>query len=166
MEVKGAEIAFSPGFRWGTTILPDEPITLEDVMNQTAITYPYTTLTEMTGETIKGILEDVCDNLFNPYPYKQQGGDMARVGGMTYTCGPTASKDRRISGMMLGGNAIEPGKKYQVASWAPVAEGASGQPVWKIVTTYLRRNKVIRPPRLNLPRLTGIAGNPGITVEG
>jgi len=162
LEAKGAEIAFSPGFRWGTTILPNESITLEDVMNQTAITYPYTTLTEMTGETIKGILEDICDNLFNPDPYKQQGGDMARIGGMTYTCNPAAAKDRRISDMMLGGKPIEAGKKYKVASWAPVAEGASGQPVWEIVTAYLRNKKVIRPPKLNLPRLTGVSGNPGL----
>ena len=166
MEAKGAEIAFSPGFRWGTTILPNESITLEDVMNQTAITYPYTTLTEMTGETIKGILEDVCDNLFNPDPYKQQGGDMARIGGMTYTCNPAATKDRRISGMMLRGKPLEAGKKYQVANWAPVAEGASGQPVWEIVTAYLRSKKIIRPPKLNLPRLTGVSGNPGLAAAG
>ena len=163
LEAKGAEIAFSPGFRWGTTILPNEPITLEDVMNQTAITYPYTTLTAMTGETIKGVLEDICDNLFNPDPYKQQGGDMARIGGMTYTCNPAATKDRRISDMMLGGKRIEAGKKYQVASWAPVAEGASGQPVWEIVTAYLRNKKVLRQPKLNLPRLTGVSGNPGMS---
>ncbi|MBI2225046.1 MAG: thiosulfohydrolase SoxB [Betaproteobacteria bacterium] len=162
LEAKNAEIAFSPGFRWGTTILPNEPITLEHVMDQTAITYPYTTLTEMTGETIKGILEDICDNLFNPDPYKQQGGDMARIGGMTYTCNPAAAKDRRISDMMLGGKPIQAGKKYKVASWAPVAEGASGQPVWEIVTAYLRNKKVLRPPKLNLPRLTGVGGNPGM----
>ena len=163
MEAKGAEIAFSPGFRWGTTILPNESITLEDVMNQTAITYPYTTLTEMTGETIKGVLEDICDNLFNPDPYKQQGGDMARIGGMTYTCNPTSPKDRRISDMRLNGKPIEAGKKYKVASWAPVAEGASGQPVWEIVTAYLRNKKVIHPPKVNLPRLIGVSGNPGMS---
>ena len=166
MEVKGAEIAFSPGFRWGTTILPNEPITLEHVMDQTAITYPYTTLTEMTGETIKAILEDVCDNLFNPDPYKQQGGDMVRVGGMTYNCDPTAPKDRRITDMALNGKRIEAGKKYKVAGWAPVAERASGQPVWEIVTAYLRNQKVIRPPRLNLPRLSGVSGNPGLAADG
>ncbi len=90
MTVKGAEIAFSPGFRWGTTILPGQAVTFEHVMDQTAITYPYTTLTEMTGETIKAILEDVGDNLFNPDPYYQQGGDMVRVGGLTYACAPGA----------------------------------------------------------------------------
>jgi sulfur-oxidizing protein SoxB len=132
-------------------------------MDQTAITYPSTTLNEMSGETIKEILEDVCDNLFNPDPYKQQGGDMVRVGGMTYSCDPTAPKDRRISDMMLNGRTIEAGKKYKVAGWAPVAEGASGQPVWEIVTAYLRSKKVIRPPRLNLPRLLNVNGNPGMS---
>ena len=85
MEVTGAEIAFSPGFRWGTSVLPNEPITFEHVMNQTAITYPYATLTEMNGDTIKSVLEDVCDNLFNPDPYLQQGSDMVRVGGLRNT---------------------------------------------------------------------------------
>ncbi len=163
MEVKGAEIAFSPGFRWGTTILPGQPVTLEHLMDQTAITYPYTTLTEMTGETIKEILEDVCDNLFNPDPYKQQGGDMVRVGGMRYSCDPTAAKDHRISNMTLHGKPIEAGRKYKVAGWAPVAEGASGQPIWEVVAAYLRSKKVIRPPRLNLPQLSGVSGNPGMS---
>src|SRR5450759_198962 len=166
MEVKDAEIAFSPGFRWGTTILPDEPITLEHVMDQTAITYPSTTLNEMTGETIKEILEDVCDNLFNPDPYKQQGGDMVRVGGMTYSCDPTAQKDRRITNMTLNGKPIEAGKKYKVAGWASVAEGVTGQPVWEVISAYLRNKKVIRPPRLNLPQLSGVSGNPGIAAAG
>ncbi len=162
MEVKSAEIAFSPGFRWGTTILPGQPITMEHLMDQTAITYPYTTLTEMTGATIKEILEDVCDNLFNPDPYKQQGGDMARIGGMRYTCDPTAARDRRISNMMLHGKPIDASRKYKVASWAPVAEGASGQPIWEVMAAYLRSKKVIRPPELNLPQLSGVRGNPGI----
>lgn len=162
MEVKGAEIAFSPGFRWGTTILPDQPITLEHVMDQTAITYPYTTLNALTGETIKSILEDVCDNLFNPDPYYQQGGDMVRVGGMQFTCDPTQKIGARISGMMLKGRPIEAGKQYKVASWAPVAEGVSGEPIWDVVSQYLRDRKVIRPPELNRPRLVGVRGNPGM----
>src|SRR5471030_633109 len=98
---------------------------MEHLMDQTAITYPYTTVTEMTGETIKSILEDVCDNLFNPDPYQQQGGDMVRVGGMQYRCDPTQSIGRRISNMMLGGKPIESGKKYKVAGWASVVEGIS-----------------------------------------
>jgi len=162
MEVKGAEIAFSPGFRWGTTILPNQPITLEHVMDQTAITYPYVTVNELTGETIKNILEDVCDNLFNPDPYYQQGGDMVRVGGMQFTCDPRQTIGNRISNMALKRQPIAADKKYKVASWAPVAEGVSGEPVWDIVTKYLRDRKVIRPPRLNRPTLVGVEGNPGM----
>jgi sulfur-oxidizing protein SoxB len=165
MEVKGAEIAFSPGFRWGTTILPGEAITLERVMDQTAVTYPYTTVTEMTGEAIRNLLEDVCDNLFNPDPYYQQGGDMVRVGGMRYRCDPTQKIGSRISGMTLGGQAIEAGKRYKVASWAPVAEGASGEPVWEVVSLYLRAKKVIRPVRPNRPALAGVQGNPGLAAS-
>ena len=159
----GAEIAFSPGFRWGTTVLPNEPITFEHVMDQTAITYPHTTRTDMTGATIKTILEDVCDNLFNPDPYLQQGGDMVRVGGLSYACDPTRAIGSRISNMTLNGKPIDANKKYKVAGWAPVTEGVSGRPVWEIVADYLRSQKVIRPPRLNLPRLSGIANNPGLS---
>jgi sulfur-oxidizing protein SoxB len=118
----------------------------------------------MTGETIKSILEDVCDNLFNPDPYQQQGGDMVRVGGMQYRCDPTQSIGRRISNMMLSGKPIESGKKYKVAGWASVVEGISGQPVWEVVAAYLRSKKVIPPPNLNLPQLSGVSGNPGIVL--
>jgi sulfur-oxidizing protein SoxB len=163
MDVKGAEIAFSPGFRWGTTILPGETITFEHVMDQTAVTYPYTTVTEMTGETIKSILEDVCDNLFNPDPYYQQGGDMVRVGGMRYRIEPTQKIGSRISAMTLKGRPVEAAKRYKVASWAPVAEGASGEPVWDIVARHLRSRKVVRPVTPNRPTLIGVAGNPGLS---
>jgi sulfur-oxidizing protein SoxB len=162
MAVKGTEIAFSPGFRWGTTLLPGEAVTLEHVMDQTAVTYPYTTVTEMTGEAIKNILEDVCDNLFNPDPYYQQGGDMVRVGGMRFSVAPTQKIGGRISGMTLNGKPIEAGKRYKVASWAPVAEGASGEPVWEVVVRYLRDRKVLRPVRPNRPTLIGVQGNPGL----
>ncbi|HLE44300.1 MAG TPA: thiosulfohydrolase SoxB [Methylomirabilota bacterium] len=165
MEVKGAEIAFSPGFRWGTSVLPGETLTFEHVMDQTAITYPYTTLADLTGETIKTILEDVCDNLFNPDPYYQQGGDMVRVGGMAYACDPGAKTGARISDMRLHGSPIEAGKKYRVASWAPVSEearSAGGEPIWEVVARYLRARKTIKPPTLNLPRLIGVSGNPGL----
>ncbi|PZP62960.1 MAG: thiosulfohydrolase SoxB [Azospira oryzae] len=162
MAVKGAEIAFSPGFRWGTTILPGEPITMERLMDQTAITYPYATLTELTGEQIKMILEDVCDNLFNPDPYLQQGGDMVRVGGLQYTCAPNETMGRRISQMTLKGKPLDPAKKYKVAGWAPVAEGATGEPIWEVVAQYLRDRKTIPAPKLNLPKLVGVKGNPGI----
>jgi sulfur-oxidizing protein SoxB len=162
LEVKGAEIAFSPGFRWGTTVLPGGAITLEHVLDQTAITYPQCTVNDLTGERIKEVLEDVCDNLFNPDPYLQQGGDMVRVGGMTFACSPGAKMGSRISDMRLGGKPLEPGKAYKVAGWAPVAEGAQGEPIWDVVVRYLKDRKVVTPRKLNLPRLEGVAGNPGL----
>ncbi len=131
-------------------------------MNQTAITYPSTTLTDMSGATIKTLLEDVCDNLFNPDPYLQQGGDMVRVGGMQYACDPTRAMGNRISNMRLHGKLMEPGKRYKVAGWASVAEDASGRPVWEVVADYLRYKQVIHAPLLNLPQLSGVTGNPGI----
>ncbi len=162
LEVKGAEIAFSPGFRWGTTLLPGDAITFEHVMDQTAITYPYTTLNEMTGEQIKAILEDVADNLFNPDPYLQQGGDMVRVGGMTYACDPQAKIGKRISDMRLGGRPMQAGTRYKVAGWAPVAEGAKGEPIWDLLVRYLKDRKTIAPKAPSVPRLIGIERNPGM----
>jgi sulfur-oxidizing protein SoxB len=162
LEVKGAEIAFSPGFRWGTTLLPGDAITFEHVMDQTAITYPHSTLNELTGGQIKVILEDVADNLFNPDPYLQQGGDMVRVGGMSYACEPRARIGARISDMRIGDRRIEAQKRYKVAGWAPVAEGASGEPAWDVVARHLRAKKTVQPVKLNLPRLIGVEGNPGI----
>ena len=165
MAAKDAEIAFSPGFRWGTSLLPGQPILMEHLMDQTAITYPYTTVTEMTGETIRTILEDVCDNLFNPDPYYQQGGDMVRVGGLTYACDPNAKMGGRISEMTLKGRPLEASKKYKVAGWAPVSEEArqaGGEPIWDLMAKYLRERKVVKPLALNLPRLKGMQGNPGI----
>jgi sulfur-oxidizing protein SoxB len=164
MEMKGAEIAFSPGFRWGTTILPGEAITYEQIMNQTAITYPRVVVTEMTGETIKANLEDICDNLFNPDPYFQQGGDMVRIGGMRYSCAPGARRGARIGGMRVGERPVEPGKNYKVASWASVAEGVrdDGEPMGDLFARYLREQKIVRPRKLNLPRLIGVKGNRGL----
>ena len=162
MAVKGAEIAFSPGFRWGTTILPGQAITTEHVMDWSAITYPYVTLNEITGEMIKTILEDVCDNLFNRDPYYQQGGDMVRVGGLTYTCTPGETIGKRIGDLRLKGRAIDADKTYKVAGWAPVAEGVKGEPLWDLVTQYLRDRKTIAALKLNLPKLVGVDGNPGI----
>jgi sulfur-oxidizing protein SoxB len=162
MEVQGADIGFSPGFRWGTTILPGQAITFEHLMDQTAITYPNATLTEMSGEQIKMILEDVGDNLFNPDPYYQQGGDMVRVGGLQYTCDPNAKIGNRIQDMRLAGKPLDASKKYKVAGWAPVAEGAQGEPVWDVVARYLRDKKTITPRKLNQPRLLGMKGNAGL----
>ena len=164
LAVQNTEIAFSPGFRWGTTLLPGQTITRELMMDQLAITYPYATVTEMTGTTIKTVLEDVCDNLFNPDPYYQQGGDMVRVGGLQYTCTPNAAAGRRISDMRLNGRPIEADKVYKVGGWAPVAEGAKGPPIWGVVEHYLRDAKIIRPRPLNTPRLIGVDGNEGIAT--
>lgn len=165
MAEKNAEIAFSPGFRWGTTLLPGQPITFEQLMNQTAITYPYVTVNELSGETIKIILEDVADNLFNPDPYHQQGGDMVRVGGLQYTCDPAAAIGTRISGLTLNGRPLSADRRYKVAGWAPVSEEArlaGGEPIWELMARYLRGQKTIAARALNLPRLVGVAGNPGL----
>ena len=162
MAVRGAEIAFSPGFRWGTTLLPGDAVTFEHVMDQTAITYPASTLNELTGEQIKAILENVCDNLFNPDPYLQQGGDMVRVGGMTYACEPNARMGSRISDLRVGGQPLEASRRYKVAGWASIAEDAKGEPVWDVVSRYLRDRRTLPPARLNLPRLIGVGGNAGI----
>ena len=165
MAEKNAEIAFSPGFRWGPTLLPGEAIRYEDLLDQTAITYPYVTLSKLTGEMIKTILEDVADNLFNPDPYYQQGGDMVRVGGMRYAIDPYAPSGRRITRMELGGKAIEAGKQYTVAGWAPVAEeakAAGGEPIWEVAARYLRAQKTIAPRAPNLPKLEGVGADPGV----
>ncbi len=164
LQVRGAEIAFSPGFRWGTSLLPGQAITREHVMDQTAITYPWATLSDIKGDMLKIILEDVCDNLFNPDPYYQQGGDMVRVAGMSYTCEPGAKTGERISDMRLKGQLIDPNKTYKVAGWAPVQEASknAGPPIWDVVETYLKSQKVLKPVRVNNPKLIGLAGNPGI----
>jgi len=161
MAEKDAEIGFSPGFRWGTSLLPGQAITMEQLLDQTAITYPYTTLTPMTGETIKTVLEDVADNLFNPDPYYQQGGDMVRVGGMDYTIDPMAPMGQRISEMRLNGKLIEAGKTYKVAGWAPVAEGAQGEPVWDVVARHLKAQKTIVAKAPKVPVIKGMKGNLG-----
>ena len=167
MDVQGAEIAFSPGFRWGTTLLPGQAITRELMMDQLAITYPYTTLNAMSGATIKTILEDVADNLFNPDPYYQQGGDMVRVGGLQYTLSPSAKMGSRISDMTLAGKPIEADKNYKVAGWAPVAEEArnsGGKPVWELVESWLAAQPGghVAARKINTPKLVGTAGNPGL----
>jgi S-sulfosulfanyl-L-cysteine sulfohydrolase len=167
MDVQGAQIAFSPGFRWGTTLLPGQAITRELMMDQVAITYPYATVTNMTGEFIKTVLEDVADNLFNPDPYYQQGGDMVRVGGLQYSITPGEKAGSRITDMRLGGQAIEAGKTYKVAGWAPVAEearSAGNKPVWDVLETWLKAQSGgrVKPRRINTPKLIGTQGNPGL----
>jgi sulfur-oxidizing protein SoxB len=168
MDTQGAEIAFSPGFRWGTSLLPGEAITRELMMDQLAITYPYATLTEMTGEFIKTVLEDVADNLFNPDPYYQQGGDMVRVGGLQYAIAPNAKAGQRISDMRLAGKPIAADKRYKVAGWAPVAEEAKTlpgvNPVWEHVESWLKAQPGgrVAARKLNTPRLIGVDANPGM----
>ncbi|HET9975885.1 MAG TPA: thiosulfohydrolase SoxB [Burkholderiaceae bacterium] len=165
MEVQGAPIAFSPGFRWGTSLLPGAAITREHLMDQTATTYSYATVTEMSGEQIKTVLEDVADNLFNPDPYYQQGGDMVRVGGLTYAIEPGAATGARISDLRLAGRPLDAAKTYKVAGWAPVAEGARDaglKPVWELVEPWLKSQGRIAPRRANLPRLVGVQANPGL----
>jgi S-sulfosulfanyl-L-cysteine sulfohydrolase len=164
MKVKDSEIAFSPGFRWGTSLLPGQDILMEHLLDQTAISYPYTTVTPMSGEMIKTVLEDVADNLFNPDPYYQQGGDMVRVGGLQYSIDPTASAGQRISEMRLDGKAIQASKTYKVAGWAPVSEQArdqGGEPIWDVVSGYLKDVKVIKNVQPNVPKLIGVKDNPG-----
>jgi S-sulfosulfanyl-L-cysteine sulfohydrolase len=169
MDTQGAQIAFSPGFRWGTTLLPGDTITRELMMDQVAITYPYATVTDMSGETIKAVLEDVADNLFNPDPYYQQGGDMVRVGGLAYTCSPNEKMGSRIGDMRLGGQPIEAGKTYKVAGWAPVAEeartAAGVKPVWDHLEAWLKaQGGRVKPRSVNAPKLVGMQGNPGIAA--
>lgn len=162
-EVRGADIAFSPGFRWGGTLLPGDTITMEDLMNQTAITYATATLNALSGEQIKIILEDIADNLFHPDPYYQQGGDMVRVGGLSYTLDVAQSHGRRISDMAINGKPVNANHTYKVAGWASVQPQAEGQPqVWDIVADYLRAKKTIRVDQPYVPRLKGTANNPGI----
>ena len=171
MQVQGAEIAFSPGFRWGTTLLPGEVITRELMMDQLAITYAHTTLAEISGEAIKTILEDVADNLFNPDPYYQQGGDMVRVGGLSYTCWPGQTMGQRITEMRLGGKLIDADRKYKVAGWAPVAEPArtatGNRPVWDVVEDWLRSQPGghVTPRHINTPTLVGVQDNAGISKD-
>jgi sulfur-oxidizing protein SoxB len=159
------EIALSPGFRWGSSFLPGQGLTTEDVLAETAISYPETYLQSLTGSEIKNTLEDICDNLFNPDPYYQQGGDMVRTSGLTYSCTPTEEIGRRISDLKLdNGRAIEPGRRYKVAGWASV-NAQHGIPAWELLAKYLGAGKPLETPADSVaPR--GVTGNPGITDPG
>jgi sulfur-oxidizing protein SoxB len=162
--VNDAQVSLSPGFRWGTTVLPGQDITMDHVMDQTCITYPETYRREMTGEEIKTILEDVCDNLFNKDPYYQQGGDMVRVGGLDYVCDPLADAGKRISAMTLDdGTPVDAAKKYVVAGWATVGAQSPGEPIWDTVAKYLKSQGTVKIKKLNTPKLVNVAGNPGIS---
>ena len=163
-EIQGSDIAFSPGFRWGTSLLPGDTITMEHLMDQTAITYGTSTLNEMTGIQIKDVLEDIADNLFNPDPYFQQGGDMVRVGGMTYTMDVAESMGKRIQDMRIGNKPLNPNKKYKVAGWASVHRQypAGQKQIWDVVSEYLRHKKTVRIKEAYIPKLKGAEGNPGL----
>jgi sulfur-oxidizing protein SoxB len=163
MERTDAQISLSPGFRWGTTVLPGDTITMERVLDQTAMTYPETYVREMKGEELKTILESVCDNLFNSDPYYQQGGDMVRVGGMRFSCAPLASMGARVDDLqLLGGESLDADKSYKVAGWATVGAKSNGPPVWEVVADYLREKKHVEVTDLNQPILKGLGANPGI----
>ena len=160
--VKGAEISLSPGFRWGTSVLAGDTITMENVLDQTCITYPETYARDMKGSDIKAILEDVADNLFNKDPYYQQGGDMVRLGGMDYVLDPMAGAGNRISDMQLdNGKKIEASKSYKVAGWATVGSVAPGAPIWDVVADYMRDKKTIDINKINTPKLKSSDNNPG-----
>lgn len=164
-EILAADIALSPGFRWGTVLLPGDVITLEDVMSQTAITYAATTLNELTGAQIVDLLEDIADNLFHPDPYYQQGGDMVRVGGLKYAINPTNSRGRRISGVEVRGKLINPNKRYKVAGWASVQPQPNGRrQIWEVVAEYLQDQKRVRIEEPYIPTIKGVNNNPGMTV--
>ncbi|MEA2880246.1 MAG: S-sulfosulfanyl-L-cysteine sulfohydrolase [Hyphomicrobiales bacterium] len=157
MEERDAEIALSPGFRWGTSVLPGAAITVEDIHNATAITYPQVYRQTMTGARLKDILEDVADNLFNPDPYYQQGGDMVRCGGLGYTIDIGKPMGSRISGLthLKSGAPIDAAREYTVAGWASVNEGTEGPPVWELVEKYVARKKTV-----------GVEANTSVKVVG
>jgi sulfur-oxidizing protein SoxB len=154
---RDAEIALSPGFRWGTCLLPGQDITCEDIYNATAITYPAAYRMTMTGTRLKEVLEDVADNLFNPDPYYQQGGDMVRVGGMSFTIDINKRVGERISDLKLlrTGKALDAGRDYVVSGWASVNEGTEGPPVWDVVMNHVRKKGVVAPREGNHVRVVG-----------
>ncbi|MBA2126973.1 thiosulfohydrolase SoxB [Hyphomicrobium methylovorum] len=154
LEERDVEISLSPGVRWGPSLLPDSPITFEDVTNATAMSYPACYRMTMTGERLKEVFEDVADNIFNPDPYFQQGGDMVRSGGLKYTIDISQPIGKRISNMTLArnGEALEPSKEYTIAGWASVNEGTEGPPIWDVVSNYISKKKVV-------------SVNPGMAVD-
>ena len=164
LEVKEAQISLSPGFRWGTSVMPGQTITFDDLMTQTAMTYPETYARDISGKDIKDILEDVADNLFNEDPFYQQGGDMVRTGGISYKINPTAKMGERISDIVLTktNEKLDASKSYKVAGWSTVGAKSDGEPVWETVETYLKNIKHITKVKIDTPDIVGIKGNPGI----
>jgi len=166
IDVKGADISLSPGFRWGTTIMKGQSINFDDLMTQTAITYPETYIREMNGARIKAILEDVADNLFNADPFYQQGGDMVRTGGISYRFNPTAQMGKRVTNIHLTKTKkpLEASKMYKVAGWSTVGSVSPGEPIWETVEVYLQNMKHISNLKIDTPDLVGVKGNPGIRL--
>ena len=158
IEKRETEISLSPGFRWGTSILPSQKITIDDIYSQTSMNYPEVYRTEMTGETIKNILEDVCDNIFNPDPFFQQGGDMVRVGGLSYTCRPKSTMGKRISNLAIlsSGDKIEPSKKYVVGGWGSINPDVEGPAIFDLLENYTSEKKIIKPNYENTIEIKGI----------
>ena len=158
-EERDVEIALSPGFRWGTTLLPDQPITIDDMYSQTAMNYPAVYRTEMTGEQLKIMLEDVCDNLFNPNPYYQQGGDMVRVGGLSYECAPKEVMGNRIQNMVFTptGAPIEANKSYVVGGWASVNPDTEGPAIYDLLENYIQRKNLINPSSVGAVTVKGMS---------
>ena len=154
---RDVEIALSPGFRWGTTLLPGQDITIDDMYTQTSMNYPAVYRMEFTGKQLKNILEDVCDNLFNPDPFFQQGGDMVRVGGINYRCAPNAAMGSRISDVVLTrtGALIEADKHYTVGGWASVNPDTEGPAIYDLLESYITGKGVVTP-----------SGDQSVIVEG
>ena len=158
MQERDTEISLSPGFRWGTTLLPGQNITIDDLYSQTSMNYPEVYRIEMTGEMIKSLLEDVCDNIFNPDPFFQQGGDMVRVGGLSYTCSPKNSIGERISDLVLisSGDKINPSKKYVVGGWGSINPEVKGPPIYELMEKYILNKKLIKPKLNNNVKVLGM----------
>ncbi|RIA56066.1 thiosulfohydrolase SoxB [Dichotomicrobium thermohalophilum] len=158
LEERDAEIALSPGVRWGTTLLPGSEITREDIFDVTAMTYPEAYRTTMTGEMLKVVMEDVADNLFNKDPYYQQGGDMVRVGGLGYRIDVSQEQGKRISNLTFlnTGEPIDPAREYTVAGWASVNEGTEGPPIWEVVEAFVRRKGTVTAPPVSDVEIAGV----------
>ncbi|MBE9515689.1 MAG: thiosulfohydrolase SoxB [Proteobacteria bacterium] len=167
MEVQDADMALSPGFRWGTSLLPGDTITRERLMDQTAITYATSTLNEIKGDMLKIILEDIADNLFHEDPYYQMGGDMVRIGGLKYSLDPMAPMGKRIGDMELNGKPLDANKTYKVAGWASMEKQPEGNPkIWDTVSEYLLDKKTVRIDEINIPKIKGMESNPGYVRLG
>jgi sulfur-oxidizing protein SoxB len=157
LEQRDAQIALSPGIRWGTSVLPGQDITFEDVTNATAMTYPACYRMEMSGKMLKDVLEDVADNIFNPDPYYQQGGDMVRTGGLGYTIDIGKPIGQRISGMTVlkSGAPIEAAKNYVVAGWASINETTQGPPIWDVVAKHISTHKTVGAHAVDAIKIIG-----------